>query len=177
MTLVPQEQFMRFLGTMQLLLFKLRPQFYAASYLRELELLKERHIEKKPAYNLTDFAEQVFKLFGANINALSFEEIASDIRAVFFELYQTKMSAKARRKYLKRHHSRRRSPVLTVPFCAISVWVRGCEHARKDNGPKVLRKRLPRDAQTGLHYKGRPAKTPTSHSTLNFDIFTIYLGT
>ena len=42
MTLVPHDQFMRFLGTMQILLFKIRPQFYTNSFLQELEVFKDR---------------------------------------------------------------------------------------------------------------------------------------
>ena len=42
MTTIPQEQFMRYLGTLQIVLFQIRPNFYPASYLKEIEMLKER---------------------------------------------------------------------------------------------------------------------------------------
>ena len=36
MTTIPHEQFMKFLGTLQLLLFGIRPSFYPESYLKEI---------------------------------------------------------------------------------------------------------------------------------------------
>ena len=103
MTLVPRDNFMRFLGTMQLLLFKIRPLFYTASYLKDIEIFKKRSVEKKPAYTLTDFSHQVFRLVGANITELTFEELLSDIRAVLQALYSTQMSSK--RNQLASRHS------------------------------------------------------------------------
>ena len=57
MTTIPHEQFLRFLGTMQLQLFKVKPLFYPASYLREVEMLEQRHFEKKTENSFTDFTE------------------------------------------------------------------------------------------------------------------------
>ena len=44
MTVIDHNEFMRFLGKLQLLLFKLRPAFYADSYLKELEYHEKREI-------------------------------------------------------------------------------------------------------------------------------------
>lgn len=89
MTVVPHDQFMRFIGTMQLLLIKLRPNFYTQSYLKEMKFFKERQPKKKEVYTLTDFCDQVYRLFGADIIELTFEDVMSDIRAVHNEIYST----------------------------------------------------------------------------------------
>lgn len=47
MTTLAHVPFMRFLGTLQILLFQVRPAFYPASYLKELQMLEERVIPKK----------------------------------------------------------------------------------------------------------------------------------
>ena len=99
LTMVPHDSFMRFLGTLQLLLFKMNPQFFSESYLRELELLNERKIVKKQSYSFGDFTDEVFKLFGANITQLSFEEVASHVRAMLREIYANRIEPrKTRRK-------------------------------------------------------------------------------
>ena len=80
MTTLDHVTFMRFLGTLQILLFKVRPSFYPASYLKEVKMFEERVIPKKSANTFTDFSEQVFKLLGGDITKLSFDEICTDIR-------------------------------------------------------------------------------------------------
>ena len=57
MTTLAHVNFLRFLGTLQILLFKVRPAFYPASYLMELKMLEERVIPKKAFNTFTDFTE------------------------------------------------------------------------------------------------------------------------
>ena len=102
MTMIPHEQFMKFLGTLQIVLFGIRPNFYPASYLKEMEMLKERKMPPvKPENNFSDFSEQIFKLFGGNIHLLSFEEISMDIREILNQLHTSKVNPKTKAKSIK----------------------------------------------------------------------------
>ena len=57
MTTLPAEDFKRFLGTIQLCLFQLKPAFYSQSYVREIEMLEKRPIPNKHDFNFTDFTD------------------------------------------------------------------------------------------------------------------------
>lgn len=101
MTTLAHVPFMRFLGTLQMLLFQVRPTFYPASYLHELKMLEERIVPKKAAHTFTDFTEQVFKLFGGKVTELTFDEICIDLRQVLALLQQTKINPKTNVKSIK----------------------------------------------------------------------------